>query len=260
MTSTELNIPSRNKAYNLCKIDSKEKAYLIGYVAADGYILNGGDTVQFCSSYKDRNLIYFIAKYLNVPIYDRDVIVKGVSHKYSKCTKRISDINKFIKASKKVDRMLPYISAELVPYMVLGFFDADGCITWGRRKDRNRIWHKVSFTSSYNLLICLQNILLKEGFSTSIKPKGRENCSVLEFANKEQILKFYEYVYRDKTFIILNRKFNNYNALRFELGEFGETTRDSTIPSQATDHSVEGVETTGEKKDSLNNQLECPSL
>lgn len=33
-----------------------------------------------------------------------------------------------------------------------------------------------------------------------------------------------------------------------------------TIPSRATNHFVEGVETTGEKKGSLNNQLEPPSL
>ena len=139
----------------------------------------------------------------------------------------------------------------------MGFFDAEGCITWGFRKDRNRIWHKVSFTSQYDLLISIQKILSKIGISSSIRPKSNKKCFVLEFCNKQDILKFYNWLYIDINFIVLRRKFNNYNALRLELGEFGETTN-SAIPSQATDHSVEGVETTGEKMDSLNNQLECP--
>ena len=61
-------------------------------------------------------------------------------------------------------------------------------------------------------------------------------------------------MYGDEDLIILHRKFDKYNALRLELGEFDETTK-STTSSLANDHSLEGVETTGEKKASLNNQL-----
>ena len=49
-------------------------------------------------------------------------------------------------------------------------------------------------------------------------------------------------------------------ALRLELDEFGETILMNTIPSRASAHAEEGVETTGEKKVSLNDQLEHPSL
>ena len=67
-------------------------------------------------------------------------------------------------------------------------------------------------------------------------------------------------MYQNETFVVLRRKFEKYNALRLELGEFGETIQQNTIPSQADDHLSEGVETTGGKKGSLNNQQECPSL
>ena len=60
--------------------------------------------------------------------------------------------------------------------------------------------------------------------------------------------------------LLLKRKYKKYNALRLELGEFGETIKDDTIPSRADDHSSEGVETTGGKMGSLNNQQEPPSL
>ena len=75
----------------------------------------------------------------------------------------------------------------------------------------------------------------------------------MEFANKEDIIKFYNYLYADTSFIPLKRKFDNYNALRLELGEFRETVNNTTL-SSATDLSVECAETTGELNGTLNNQ------
>ena len=137
--------------------------------------------------------------------------------------------------------------------MIRGIFDADGCITWGYRKDRNRIWHKVSFTSSLGILTSVQKVLYKIGISTIVRPKANEDCYVLEFTNKKDILKFYNYLYADDSFIPLKRKFDNYNALRLELGELSENTN-CTILSCATDLSVESAETTGELNGTLNNQ------
>ena len=47
-------------------------------------------------------------------------------------------------------------------------------------------------------------------------------------------------MYGDEDLIILHRKFDKYNALRLELGEFDETTK-STTSSQANDHSLECI-------------------
>ena len=70
----------------------------------------------------------------------------------------------------------------------------------------------------------------------------------------------------DGNFVILNNgikvnkllltkdNIKNY-ALRLELDEFGETILMNTIPSRALTHVKEGVETTGEKMDSLNNHI-----
>ena len=107
---------------------------------------------------------------------------------------------------------------------MLGFFDGDGCITWGRRKDRNIIWHKVSFTSSYSILYGVQQFLFKLGITTQLKPKQNEDCFVLEFSNKTDVLKFLDYIYPNNEFIILQRKYLKANALRLELEEFGGTT------------------------------------
>ena len=111
-------------------------------------------------------------------------------------------------------------------YLLLGFFDADGCITWGRRKDRNRIWQKVSFTSQLHLLEGVQKMLYSNiGISSTIRPKSDEECYIIEISNKEDVLKFINYIYPENDkFIILQRKYLKANALRLELEEFGGNT------------------------------------
>ena len=44
----------------------------------------------------------------------------------------------FITEKLKKGRNLPITSKKLEPYLLQGFFDAEGCITWGYRADRNR--------------------------------------------------------------------------------------------------------------------------
>ena len=115
---------------------------------------------------------------------------------------------------------------------MLGAFDADGCITWGRRKDKNRIWHKISFTTSLKIASGIQMFLIKElNISTTIHPKSNSECYVIEFANKIDIYKFLDYLYQDD-FIVMKRKYNKANALRLELEENGEGARcHNTVPS-----------------------------
>ena len=120
---------------------------------------------------------------------------------------------------------MPIVKHDLIRYLVLGFFDGDGCITWGRRKDRNRIWQNVSFTSSFSLLEPVQKILESIGISSSIKPKGTDKCFVLKISSKTDVLKFCDWLYGDGEFVILKRKFDVFRALRLELGEFGETIK-----------------------------------
>lgn len=211
------------KCLILNKINSKELAYVIGFICADASIDNIY-RVEISTSIKDKSIIEFISKIINSNISIDETYIKE-KKRFPRCrtSKKIKDILKFIGNRKKEFRNIPIISNELVKYLVLGFFDGDGCITWGRRKDRNRIWQNVSFTSSYFLLESIQKILLKIGISSSIKPKGTEKCFVLKISSKKDVLKFCEWVYSDESFIILKRKFDVFRALRLELGEFGET-------------------------------------
>lgn len=227
------------------KIDTPEKAYIIGYALADGYI--NDNVVEFGCCLEDKKILQFIAEYIGAN-YTEDLtyILKTKRFPRARITignlDLITDFNKH--CSSKENKHCPIIPKNLEKYLVQGFFDGDGCLTWGRRKDRNRLWQKISFTSSLKILEGIQQILLKQcAISTIIRPKSNENCFVLEFANREDVLKFLNFIYPNDSFIILKRKYDKAQALRLELGEFGEGP---TTPSQATEEkAVEGVETNG---------------
>lgn len=248
----ELYSKPKYDVFTLDIIDSKELAYMLGFIIADADINN--EIVEISIKLSDYELSDLFSTILGSKNRIDNTFVRDKRRfPRIRIVRKIKGINKFIGGDKKKDRNVPIISRNLEVYMIRGIFDADGCITWGFRKDRNRLWHKVSFTSSLGILTSVQKVLYKIGISTIVRPKANEDCFVLEFANKEDIMKFYNYLYADTSFIPLKRKFDNYNALRLELGEIRETTNSTTL-SSATDLSVECAETTGELNGTLNNQ------
>ena len=249
------------------EINAKEKAYIIGFILGDGEIHNTND-VHLGIKLSDKQLIEDINKYLPWEGHIKE------DRTFNKKTRRFPRIRfnfrsrtfggiliKMFGDRLSTKRNFPIISKKFRPYLIAGLFDADGCITYGFRKDRNRLWYKVSFTCNENILLGLQKELYTNNISSRIYPKKNENVFVLEITNLKDIYNFFNLLPIDG--IRLKRKvekFNNWlqevvkTPLRLKLGELGERSYD-TIPSRALDHSKEGIETTGEKMGSLNNQL-----
>ena len=248
-------------------INTKEKAYIVGFILGDGEIHSTND-VYLGIKLSDKQLIYDINNYLPWEGHIKEDLT------FDKKTRRFPRI-RFNFRSRTfgsflvkifVDRLaskrnMPIITKSFRPYLIAGLFDSDGCITYGFRKDRNRLWHKVTFTCNQNLLEGLQKELYRNNISSRIYPKKGENVFVLEITNLIDIYNFFKLLPTDG--LRLKRKVNKFNSwlqeviktpLRLKLGELGERSND-TIPSRALDHSKEGIETTGEKMGSLNNQL-----
>ncbi len=212
----------KNEGFVFDKIDSPEKAYILGFILADGAINHS--IVEITTTIQDKYVVEFIAKYLNSNVrIDMTFNKKKKRFPRARTSKKINDISKYVGGAKKEDRHYPRIRDDLERYLILGFFDADGCITYGRRKDKNRLWQKISFTSQLKILEGVQQYLLKKvGISTIIRQKSDEKCYVLEFSNRLDVLKFCEHIYADEQFIVLRRKYLKYKALRLELEENGE--------------------------------------
>lgn len=201
-------------------IDTKEQAYMIGFLLGDSNIDKRG--VLNCTiAIKDREILEFIAPLLDARIVDNTKLNKSKKqYPNSAILRKVDGLEKFFGGRLKEERHFPRITKNLERYLLLGFFDAEGCITFGHRKDRDRLWHKISFTSQYKMLEGLQKMLYKNlNISSTVKPKSDSNCFVLEFANKKDIITFLNYIYPEKnTFVVLKRKYEKAEALRLELG------------------------------------------
>lgn len=219
---TECQKKKKLPTFKFEKIDSTEKAYSIGFIACDGAV-SQNEQVEVSVAKSDKEILDYISKIINGRVFVDDTFDKKTRRfPRARCNKKIPDIKAFIGGCAKSERHLPIVSKSLMRYVLLGAFDADGCITWGYRKDKNRLWQKVSFTTSLGLSTGIQQLLLKEvGISTIVRPKSNENCFVLEFSNREDVLKFIHYIYCDD-FVVLKRKYLKANALRLKLEENGE--------------------------------------
>jgi len=213
----------KSKNYRFDKIDTKEKAYVLGFILADGAI--NEKTTEISVALKDREIVDYIAGIIGGNVHIDNMFDKKTRRfPRIRLQKRIEDIKKFLGGYAKIDRHYPRVREDLERYLIQGFFDGDGCITWGRRKDKDRVWQKVSFNSQLKPLEGVQQYLLKNlSISTTIKPKGKEKCYILEFANKTDVLRFCQHIYPNEDYIILKRKYFKYNALRLELEENGES-------------------------------------
>lgn len=208
------------------KINTKEKAYILGFLLADAAI-DEKKTVEISVSLNDKEIVEYISKILQCAIrYDHTLNKKTRRFPRARISKRILDIQKFTGGRLKIDRHYPRVREDLERYLIQGLFDADGCLTFGHRKDKNRLWQKISFTSQLKILEGVQQYLIKKlNISTTLRPKGKEKCYVLEFANLSDILIFLQHIYPNESFIILKRKYLKYKALRLELEENGEGKR-----------------------------------
>ena len=223
----EMQKYKKNENYIFEKIDTKEKAYALGFILGDGGIcpLN---TVEVAVALADRRVVEYIADIVmgNVHI-DNQYCKEKRRFPRARMQKRIKDITKFVGARLKKERHFPIVRNDLERYLLLGFFDAEGCVTWGHREYSNgtktRVWHSVKLTSAYKTLSGVQQYLLKKlNIATALRPKSNSDCFVLEFSLRSDVLKFCEHIYPDEKFIVLNRKYLKYKALRLELEENGE--------------------------------------
>lgn len=211
-----------NPNFTFDKINTPEKAYALGFILADSNISIKKD-VEVSVALRDGFIVDFISSVINSNVTtDKTFDKKKRIFPRKRTHKRIKDISKFTGGLNKNERHYPRVKKELERFLLLGFFDGDGCVTWGVRKDRNRIWQKISFTSSFSILYGVQQHLFNLGITSIIKPKSGENCGVLEFANKKDVITFINYIYPNDDFIILDRKYLKANALRLELEDNGE--------------------------------------
>ena len=150
-TSSELNRQYYFNEEYFDVIDTKEKAYILGLLCADGWVAKGGNRgaspnlVGFAFQKRDEELIRFIIKELgsnkeikyvknNAQVVSHSVKMVGKLVEYGIVPNKSLTLNiKDVVEKAKIDD-------ELIPSFLLGYFDGDGCIAYSQnRKYKNTI-------------------------------------------------------------------------------------------------------------------------
>lgn len=204
-------------------INTEEKAYILGFICADGHIEK--DRLNITVSVRDRDILEKIrsAMYSNHPIkevqrmnpYKRtnrstltlvELVIGSV-----KLVKPLFDMglttNKTYTLSGDI---LKYVPKYLMRDFLRGYFDGDGNVLFGRR---------YSSGYKYNINICGNEDFLLKSFQTYFPSNNKlykdlysRQCYVWKISQRDKVKDFMYYLYYNSS-IFLQRKYNEFRKI-----------------------------------------------
>lgn len=192
-------------------IDTEEKAYIIGMLAADGHICSTNNGI--CLQLNDEDVIEKISKILNLNYKTRKNNKTGNNYflmRKSNWKWKQDLISHGIVEKKSLILAFPTtIPEHLMRHFIRGYFDGDGSISLCINKKTGRKTPQMSVVSSISFLEGLKKIIFDNiGAKLTITNKGKYYTT--SWGGIHVTKKFYDYLYKDST-IFMDRK-----KLKFE--------------------------------------------
>ncbi len=219
------------------KIDTHEKAYILGFIVADGCVKKSGLTIVIKSS--DDIILKFIKKEMecDIPIryFSRQLpCIKGYYAGLDIARiKIVKDLERLGVMQNKTYLMksFPKVDERLFGSFLLGFFDGDGYIS-DLSKD-----NCICFSNSLSILKELQNYLIERfGIKGCLRHRrGIENVNscMLDIKGSFQIEKIYHLMYSDCKFSLYRKK-NRF----FKILESAEKQKNRLYKSNGNLHHI----------------------
>ena len=191
-------------------IDSKEKAYWLGFLYADGCVHSNSNEISI--TLKDRDHLEKFRK----AIKSNNKIGESIDRRFSSMPKIYhfsikdkqlkSDLikwgcvpNKSLSLTK-----IPNIPRDFVSHFIRGYFDGDGSLHWLNGTKNFRI----SFVGTAPFLKDIQKEL---GLSLSLGQQKGNQSKYFQVAGRKQVPMILDYIYKDSDENIrLTRKYKNY--------------------------------------------------
>lgn len=213
-------------------LNSGEKAYILGFLYADGNVCE--NYVKFGQVIINKDIVEKVNNALssNYPIRELqpkkgNLFYEVTFHSITMCTD-LATLG--IVPNKSLILKFPtFIPEPLMSHFIRGYFDGDGCIWEGKSKRmmvknekkpgtmRERVVHNVkfTFTGNYEFINSLQDYLVKvlEFKKTKLnfsKAKETKHICTMEYSGRGQVKRLYDYMYKDATI------FGNTKKLKFE--------------------------------------------
>lgn len=208
-------------------IDTEHKAYWLGFLIADGFIVNSGHSKNCFGITLKSDDKYILEQFkndlkTNYTIKDYDSVCKyngmEIPTKSSRlliCSKKI--YNKLIEygfsTNKSHDATLPLdvIPQNLLNHFIRGYFDGDG--GFSKPGDKKYHTYSITFTGTYEVIFSIRAILNKTNVKMSERHPDRDNNNYyLALCGDKQVYNIGKWLYNGAT-IYLNRKHERFLEL-----------------------------------------------
>lgn len=203
-------------------IDSENKAYWLGFIAADGHITRNG--IKIVLALKDIDQLEKFKMFLNSnhPIKIFSIKSKKNDKIFEYC--RINIHSKKIKNNlislgiierKSLLLKPPNLPKNLILPFVRGYFDGDGGFTEHIVKKNNQFQTNATFTSTKEMCDYIEKFLREHGFNVTRQKrfKDTKNNYTISVNGNFNIKLLGELLYGDAN-IFLNRKYNQFQKLK----------------------------------------------
>jgi hypothetical protein len=184
-------------------INDEESAYWLGVLFADGYNHETRGSVVLVLKNDDIDILKKFSGFLNTnkPIsrnndYSSKIVIES---KYM--SKRLSSLG--VIQAKTHTLEFPKLDKELIRHFIRGYFDGDGCITYGKKLNKNAT---ISFVSCVKFLNGIDNNIDVK-FSYTKRHKDRDD-EILNLSSGGicNIMKIYDYLYKDSNVYMVRKK------------------------------------------------------
>jgi hypothetical protein len=233
-------------------IDTEYKAYILGFIYADGCLIDNINGRQRRLSIEIQEQDGYILNLLGLSTVSRLPYIK-IKPKINEMNTQVLNIssndlvNRLIELGcninkSKVGMKFPDLPKNLIHHFIRGFFDGDGSVTSTKVKNRYirkttiklskefkpKVRKRIYFSSTdQEFLLKLLSYLPIKG-KIGLQVKGKNNCYTYCIENQSDIEPVFQYLYKDST-VYLTRKYLKFNM---------------SIKSEAKDTSLERLETT----------------
>ena len=200
-------------------IDDEYKAYFIGLLISDGNVfIDGNKKANRQASISitlDNNDKYILEDFKKIIKTNTKISSdgRGCCQIAVRSNKMYEDLSKYgIIPNKSFKTYLPKLNSEMMPHLIRGILDGDGCINSHLIKS-GRFLHSISFCGSKQLMNDISDFLF-ENLKLKTKPKvytyKDRNLSEISIRNINDMFIVGKYLYSNAT-IFLKRKYNKFN-------------------------------------------------
>lgn len=197
------------------KIDKPEKAYLLGFITADGCVYNGSNKTSFRFQMNLKESDSYVLDFLQKEIEsDYKIQFKEVafdkSGKKSRSAllkinstafcKDLISLNVVPRKSMKESIPLKKIPKEFLRYFVLGYFDGDGSISYTKSSPH------ISILGSKKMCKQLNKIFVDNGIDQNVFFDRNKKIFGLRINNTKNKIKLYNFLYKDHVFFLKRKK------------------------------------------------------